>query len=61
MDGVLPSCLADEVAQEKFTMEESLKDVGGGPEPSAPQANEFDEQLDLAIALSLAEVSKQNF
>jgi hypothetical protein len=58
VNGILPNSVADEVAEEKFTIEESLKDVQQ-PAPSAPSANEFneDDQMDLAIALSLSEVS----
>jgi ataxin-3 len=63
VDGFLPICVADEVAQTAFIMAESIKidDVedqsDDTPMPSAPSLDE-DEALNMAIALSLDESNK---
>lgn len=53
---------ADEVAQEEFTLAESMKDVEQKPEPSAPAINDMldeDEQLNMAIARSLEDANRE--
>jgi hypothetical protein len=59
VDGFLPQCAADEVAQEVFMLAESMKDLGHNPQPSAPSMDNVheDEELEMAIALSLSEVN----
>lgn len=56
--GILPASIADEVAQEAYTLTESMKDATS-PQPSAPSISDIneDDDLNMAIALSLAEVN----